>query len=312
MTIEIKNKIINILKNILNDIIPQIDMQYTKYSKIYQRRIFNLFRKKLDEFCHISHYLLILLENPNLNLKNNIAKTKNKKIILAYKFYNIKEINFWTTFNLYEKIRNVIFRPLLILIKKKKIDEKKIFIQILISMKKLDFMLPVMEHIIKFDKNDLFGINPLKKKGSKVWFEIKENFEIIKIGSEEIINDLKHQEWKTTYNLLAAYIQAEGDILNFEDKKVLDVILDSFRKNKITDCNRFNFEKDYYDNKIKILENNISNNNNIRKDFNNLNNNNRPNLKKNKFEKIYSPLDNKLSFKFFANSLHYAMNSHVK
>ena len=129
MKIEINIKIMNLLKNILKDIIPEIDMQYTKYSKIYQKRIFDHFRIKMDEFCHITHYLLVLLENPSLNLRQNtVTKSKKKKINLSYKFYNIEKINFWTTFICYEKIRNIIFLPILILIKKKnKKNKRKIF-----------------------------------------------------------------------------------------------------------------------------------------------------------------------------------------
>ena len=169
-----------------------------------------------------------------------------------------------------------------------------------------------------------------KKKGSKVWFEIEKNFETIKIASEEILNKLKHEEWKTTYTLLASFIQAEGDILDFENEKILDFILGTFRKNKISDGNNCkkleDFKKEKIFDKTKLE--------NFQKDNKLLKNGNsfvvdKLDLKKNSdlefknencisdkdsdfdIKKQNSILDNKLSFRFFANSLHYAMNSHV-
>ena len=224
MNIHRKIKVENLLKEILQDFIPHIDMILYKYKQDNYETIFWFYKEKMESFCHLMNYCYNILKSEKKE-ETNKDFIKKKLYENNYNFSTTKEINFYTTLLILKKIKEIIFLPIIYKIKEN-FSKKKIFTQILISTKKLVFLNRFLESVITFDKNDIFGIHPKERKNCKNWNEFKDNFHIVILGEKEEMIKLKNEENKTTILVMNCYINSNECLLDLENKQELKKHLD--------------------------------------------------------------------------------------
>lgn len=208
-----------LLKEILRDFIPHIDMTLYKYKKDIYETIFWFYKEKMEKFCHLMNFCFEIVKTDKGNENKKIV-VKNKIYSNLYNFSKKEEINFYTTLLILKTIKELIFLPIIYKIKEN-FSEKKIFTQILISTKKLVFLERFLENIIIFDKNDIFGIDPIERKSNKNWKEFQKNFHIVILGEKEEMIRLKNEEIKTTLLVMNCYISSHDCLVDIENKNEL-------------------------------------------------------------------------------------------
>ena len=142
MEIDKKSEVELLLKDILREYIPHIDMVLFNYKDQKYKKIFWYYKEKMESFCHLMNHLYEVIKN------NKYKDVKIHETI--YTFSKLEEINFYTLFIVLETIKRIIFLPIMKKINSEK-EMKKIFGQILVSTKKLIFMNRFLESVITYD-----------------------------------------------------------------------------------------------------------------------------------------------------------------
>ena len=221
-----------LVHQILKEYIPHIDAIVHKYKhNINQIAIFLYYNKAIEKFQKILNHLyeifLKQMKPKKKEKKKNsfFSEIEEKLIFKEFNFFDLEDINIKTTLELLEKMKEIIFLPILAIIQKKGENELIILKTILISTRKLDFLLDYIEEVITYPKNDLFGISEENRKNHKTWQEFSHRYKTVKTGSKKDLEEGSEKNNKIFFAVQAAYIKSRKSLLNLENhKSLLDIL----------------------------------------------------------------------------------------